>query len=84
VNGNNRLLGHGHGHGHELGREQAIIASTEGFEILERVWVAAGSDDDYDWVMWMTIAACWVGVVWMLSDISHVSHWDTCTATDGL
>jgi hypothetical protein len=78
VNGN-RL-----GHGHELRREQAIIASTEGFEILERVWVAAGSDDDYDWVMWTTIAACWVGVVWMLSDISHVSHWDTCTPTDGL
>jgi hypothetical protein len=76
VNGNN-IHGHGHGHARGYKREQAIIASTEGFGILERVWVAAGSDDDYDWVMWTTIAACWVGVVWMLSDISHVSHWDT-------
>jgi hypothetical protein len=39
---------------------------------LERVWVAADNDDDCDSVMWTTILACWVGVLWMLQDIPYV------------
>lgn len=43
---------------------------------MERIRVAAGNDEDYDFVMYTTLSACLLGVYWMLRDISYVSHWD--------
>lgn len=40
------------------------------------VWVAAGNDGDYDTVVWTTVMACFLGVAWMIMDISSVSKWD--------
>ncbi|KAG7341553.1 glycosylphosphatidylinositol-mannosyltransferase [Nitzschia inconspicua] len=54
-----------------VGNEKALR-----LEILERVWVAAGNDNDHDWVMWTTVASCLLGVVLMLQDISKISMWD--------
>jgi hypothetical protein len=45
-------------------------------DFVERVWVAAGKDEDHDWIMTMTISFCLIGVVIMLRDISRVSLWD--------
>jgi hypothetical protein len=45
-------------------------------DFVERVWVAAGKDEDHDWIMTMTISFCLIGVVIMLRDISMVSLWD--------
>jgi hypothetical protein len=42
----------------------------------ERVWVAAGKDEDHDWIMGMTILFCLIGVGIMLRDVSRVSLWD--------
>ena len=53
-----------------------VLTSLQKEESLERVWVAAGNDGDYDFVLCTTILACWVGVIWMLRDISYVSQWD--------
>ena len=43
---------------------------------VEHVWVAAGKDEDHDWIMTMTISFCLIGVLIMLRDISMVSLWD--------
>eukprot|EP00531_Pseudo-nitzschia_arenysensis_P012572 CAMPEP_0116142468 /NCGR_PEP_ID=MMETSP0329-20121206/14926_1 /TAXON_ID=697910 /ORGANISM="Pseudo-nitzschia arenysensis, Strain B593" /LENGTH=391 /DNA_ID=CAMNT_0003637709 /DNA_START=84 /DNA_END=1259 /DNA_ORIENTATION=+ len=45
-------------------------------KLEERVWVAAGRDDDHDWIMGMTISFCLIGVGIMLRDVSRVSLWD--------
>jgi len=45
-------------------------------DVAERVWVAAGKDEDHNWIMGMTITFCLVGVGIMLRDISRVSLWD--------
>jgi hypothetical protein len=45
-------------------------------ETLTQIWVAAGRDEDYDLVMWTTILVCWIGVVWMMLDMSYVAKWD--------
>ena len=47
-----------------------------GLGIVERVWVAAGKDEDHDWIMGMTILFCLIGVGIMLRDVSRVSLWD--------
>lgn len=41
-----------------------------------RILVAAGRDEDYDMVMWITILICWIGVGWMMLDLSYVAKWD--------
>jgi hypothetical protein len=46
-------------------------------DVLDPVFVAAGNSLDYAWVMGITIASCFIGVVWMLQDISRVSLWDS-------
>jgi hypothetical protein len=46
------------------------------FSSMPDIWVAAGYEQDYDIVMWGTVAACWVGVWIMLHDIASVSYWD--------
>jgi hypothetical protein len=43
---------------------------------LERVWVATGNDDDYGFIMGVTVMSCLIGVLVMLRDISKVSEWD--------
>jgi hypothetical protein len=53
-----------------------IPLETQYMEILERIRVAAGNDDDHDVVMWITMACCFLGVVLMLQDISRMSLWD--------
>jgi hypothetical protein len=45
-------------------------------DVAERVWVAAGKDEDHNWIMGMTISFCLVGVGIMLRDISRVALWD--------
>lgn len=45
-------------------------------KVAERVWVAAGKDEDHDWIMGMTIFCCLIGVGIMLRDVSRVSLWD--------
>ena len=45
-------------------------------EIAESVWVAAGKDEDHDWIMGLTISCCLIGVGIMLRDVSRVSLWD--------
>jgi len=45
-------------------------------DVAERVWVAAGKDEDHNWIMGMTISFCLIGVGIMLRDISRVSLWD--------
>ena len=45
-------------------------------EFAEQVWVAAGSDEDHNWIMGMTISFCLIGVGIMLRDVSRVSLWD--------
>mmetsp|Transcript_4622 Transcript_4622/g.11110 ORF Transcript_4622/g.11110 Transcript_4622/m.11110 type:complete len:409 (+) Transcript_4622:108-1334(+) len=45
-------------------------------EFTEQVWVAAGSDEDHNWIMGMTISFCLIGVGIMLRDVSRVSLWD--------
>jgi len=58
--------------------------SSEGYEYgynwdldsVDRIWVAAGNDEDHFWIMCMTISFCLIGVVIMLRDISKVSLWD--------
>jgi hypothetical protein len=44
--------------------------------VPEKVWIAAGKDEDHDWIMGMTISFCLIGVGIMLRDISRVSLWD--------
>uniref|UniRef100_A0A7S4AVC3 Uncharacterized protein n=1 Tax=Pseudo-nitzschia australis TaxID=44445 RepID=A0A7S4AVC3_9STRA len=44
--------------------------------VHERVWVAAGKDEDHDFVSAATIFFCLVGVAIMLRDISNASLWD--------
>lgn len=44
--------------------------------IRDRVWVAAGKEEDHDWIMGLTIVFCCIGVAMMLRDISSVSQWD--------
>lgn len=52
------------------------LVGTAPTKDAEVVWVAAGSDEDHDFVMWTTVLMCCFGVVWMMSDISHVARWD--------
>jgi hypothetical protein len=53
-----------------------ISVETQYMEVLERIQVAAGNDDDHDFVMWITMASCLLGVLLMLQDISKMSLWD--------
>jgi hypothetical protein len=53
-----------------------IFDDTSSSSEVERVWVAAGSDDDHDGVQWTTMLAAFAGVLWMLLDISYVSQWE--------
>eukprot|EP00980_Cylindrotheca_fusiformis_P007804 scaffold1669_cov129-Cylindrotheca_fusiformis.AAC.15 len=49
---------------------------TQEFANMPNILVAAGIGGDSDIVMWGTIAACCLGVLIMLNDISSVSYWD--------
>ena len=67
-----------------INKEESGVTSKEqqqkhhgwDLDFVERVWVAAGKDEDHDWIMTMTISFCLIGVVIMLRDISRVSLWD--------
>jgi hypothetical protein len=53
-----------------------LFQEPEERETPTYIWVAAGSDEDYDLVMWITVLVCWIGVVWMMLDMSSVAKWD--------
>ena len=53
-----------------------IFQGSQERKTLTRLWVAAGRLEDYELVMWVTILACWIGVVCCLLDISLIAKWD--------